>query len=255
MGIARHSDVISSCGTGAVACGVIRSHTDAKTPCHSRIYTFADLLRAPGHVTRAGPRGSTRTYLIDELKRSAIKSLQEAPHPTSVADMKAQPIMSTLTVATSTTHAGASHANMSHAGESQDGANHSLEPSKSSESQMATTRASFVQRWLTTLTLAGAFLGVFAGTLCNAYLLEDAGCEAAEPHDLVKVIAFPGQIWVRALKLMVVPMIFSSMVVSVSAVGKLGSTNEMAGLAINLLRRDGAAHVPPPPRQLPPRRG
>jgi Na+/H+-dicarboxylate symporter len=93
----------------------------------------------------------------------------------------------------------------------------------------------FVQRWLTTLTLVGAALGVLVGLLCKAYLEGDDACSetaASQPHALVKVVAFPGMIWVRALKLLVVPMIFSSMIVSVAAVGKLGTTNMMAALAV-----------------------
>ena len=95
----------------------------------------------------------------------------------------------------------------------------------------------FVQRWLTTLTLVGAALGVATGILCKALLSYDDAKRCPtdpepEPHDFVKVLSFPGQLWVRALKLMVVPMIFASMIVSVSAVSKLGSTNAMASLAI-----------------------
>lgn len=95
----------------------------------------------------------------------------------------------------------------------------------------------FVQRWLTTLTLVGAALGVVTGILCKALLYSDDAKRCPtdpepEPHDFIKVLSFPGQLWVRALKLMVVPMIFASMIVSVSAVSKLGSTNTMASLAV-----------------------
>ena len=138
-----------------------------------------------------------------------------------------------------------------------------VESPRASESQPAPPiprKVPFVQRWLTTLTLIGAAVGIIAGTLCNALLHEDSECGDSQPHDVVKVLSFPGLIWVRALKLMVVPMIFTSMVVSVSAVGKvhcaagskpaatlatdllthasgfvvsqLGSTNTMAALAI-----------------------
>ena len=73
-------------------------------------------------------------------------------------------------------------------------------------------------------------MGIAAGVLCKVWL---GDCEEDQPlPDVVKLLAFPGQLWVRALKLMVVPMIFTSMVCSTSAANGLGSTNAMASLAV-----------------------
>ena len=84
-------------------------------------------------------------------------------------------------------------------------------------------KKSFIMRWLTTLTLTGCFIGIGVGVLCNHLVVSD---------DVVTILQFPGKLWVRALKLMVVPLIFSSMVVSTAGMGASGATNRMSKLAL-----------------------
>ena len=85
------------------------------------------------------------------------------------------------------------------------------------------TPKKFIMRWLTTLTLTGCFLGIGIGVLCN---------HLAVSNDVVTILQFPGKLWVRALKLMVVPLIFSSMVVSTAGMGASGATNRMSKMAL-----------------------
>jgi Na+/H+-dicarboxylate symporter len=61
-------------------------------------------------------------------------------------------------------------------------------------------------------------------------------CQAADASTLaVRLVGFPGSLWIRALKLMVVPMIFTSMVVSVASASTSGGSNAttvMASVAV-----------------------
>ena len=66
---------------------------------------------------------------------------------------------------------------------------------------------SFVSRWLTTLTIIGCSIGAGVGFICQA---------ASAPAAVVRCIGFFGALWVRALKCLVVPMIFCSMISSVA---------------------------------------
>ena len=80
-------------------------------------------------------------------------------------------------------------------------------------------------RRITSLTMLGCVIGLAIG-------LAFAACNASEAA--VKLVRFPGTLWVRALKLMVVPMIFTSMIVSVAAAGSSEGkeTARMARLAV-----------------------
>ena len=79
-----------------------------------------------------------------------------------------------------------------------------------------------LSRWLTALTMVCSTIGFAVGMICQA-------CDAS--RRLVKLVGYMGALWVRALKLMVVPMIFTSMIVSVASASG-GSTGAMASLAI-----------------------
>ena len=86
----------------------------------------------------------------------------------------------------------------------------------------AASKPSVLMRWLTTLTMIGCFLGLGAGMLCQA---------TSASRGVVRLIGFPGVLWVRALKCMVVPMIFTSMICSVASASD-GSSAVMAKTAI-----------------------
>ena len=79
---------------------------------------------------------------------------------------------------------------------------------------------SFVSRWLTALTMLGCLVGFGVGMLCQS-LEASVGT--------VQIVGFVGALWVRALKCFVVPMIFTSMIVSVSAMSG-EATSLMASL-------------------------
>ena len=83
-------------------------------------------------------------------------------------------------------------------------------------------RSGFLSRWLTALTMVCSTIGFAVGMICQA-------CDASPAA--VKLVGYMGALWVRALKLMVVPMIFTSMIVSVASASG-GSTGAMASLAI-----------------------
>jgi solute carrier family 1 (high affinity glutamate transporter) protein 1/solute carrier family 1 (high affinity glutamate transporter) protein 3 len=73
---------------------------------------------------------------------------------------------------------------------------------------------SFIMRWLTTLTIVGVAIGVAIGILCDL---------ANANEEWLEVIGFPGDLFIRALKVLVVPMIFCSMVTSTSQMSATGS--------------------------------
>eukprot|EP00408_Alexandrium_pacificum_P056695 CAMPEP_0171172090 /NCGR_PEP_ID=MMETSP0790-20130122/9546_1 /TAXON_ID=2925 /ORGANISM="Alexandrium catenella, Strain OF101" /LENGTH=487 /DNA_ID=CAMNT_0011636949 /DNA_START=39 /DNA_END=1502 /DNA_ORIENTATION=+ len=81
----------------------------------------------------------------------------------------------------------------------------------------------FVMRWLTTLTVLGCACGVVVGLLCQ---------QLGAPEPAVKLIQLPGGLFIRALKAVVVPMIFASMVSNMAVLGETGASSRMAGLAI-----------------------
>ena len=82
-------------------------------------------------------------------------------------------------------------------------------------------RSSLLERRLTALTMAGVALGVSVGVLCQAL---------TAPRSVVVLLRMPGRLWIRALKAMVVPMIFASMVLSTS--GSSAGTGRMSTLAV-----------------------
>lgn len=81
----------------------------------------------------------------------------------------------------------------------------------------------FVMRWLTSLTVLGCAMGVVAGILCRTY---------GAPEAVVKLLQLPGELFIRALKAIVVPMVFASMITNSAALGETGASNKMARMAV-----------------------
>mmetsp|Transcript_81050 Transcript_81050/g.251521 ORF Transcript_81050/g.251521 Transcript_81050/m.251521 type:complete len:491 (+) Transcript_81050:60-1532(+) len=81
----------------------------------------------------------------------------------------------------------------------------------------------FVMRWMTTLTVLGCALGAVTGTLCHVL---------GAPDQAVKLIQLPGELFLRALKAVVVPMVFASMVSNAASLNETGGANRMASMAI-----------------------
>jgi Na+/H+-dicarboxylate symporter len=92
------------------------------------------------------------------------------------------------------------------------------------EQEEEPSRESCVMRWLTTLTVVAVLLGVGVGLLCKLLNVSPAS-------DVLKLIGFPGDLFIRALKALVVPMIFCSMVTSTAQMCS-GGANLMARWAI-----------------------
>jgi len=99
----------------------------------------------------------------------------------------------------------------------------SVEPDSGAPSEVQVGCKSWVYRWLTTLTLVGVAFGVLTGILCSSL-------EASS--EVVDVVRFPGQLFIRALKAVVVPMVFSSMVSNTAVLGRTGAGNKMARLVV-----------------------
>jgi len=98
-----------------------------------------------------------------------------------------------------------------------------MEPDNTAPTDVSVGCRSWVYRWLTTLTLVGVALGVLTGILCSFL--------GASP-ETVDVIRFPGQLFIRALKAFVVPMVFSSMVANTAVLGRTGAGSKMARLVV-----------------------
>eukprot|EP00906_Rhabdomonas_costata_P038690 RCo054705 len=93
-------------------------------------------------------------------------------------------------------------------------------PAEAVEDAGASPKKDFVMRHLTKLTILGVAVGVLLGLIC-------AWAEA--PADLVRILAFPGDLFIRALKVVIVPMIFCSMVVGVSSMFDMVSSSGAVG--------------------------
>lgn len=81
----------------------------------------------------------------------------------------------------------------------------------------------FVYRWLATLTMIGCLLGILTGILAQA---------AGASETVIEVVRFPGELFIRALKAVVTPMIFTSMVGTSAKLGEVGAASKMSALAM-----------------------
>ncbi len=79
------------------------------------------------------------------------------------------------------------------------------------------------------LTLLGVFIGIFVGLLLGGHFSEEpsAALNSSNSHWLNNLVRFPGELFIRSLKLLVLPLVITSMVVGVASLGNIRATGKI----------------------------